>query len=124
MWLSKQMTDTPENTASQVGRVTIGGDTGAVYTDSEKRNVVLFTPGGYVWRPSAGQDVMVMKTADGTNGAVGCLSEDIPAGFETGEVYIKSKTGASVWLKNDGRITLSGRVDIDGSLFINGNEIG
>ena len=120
MWLSKRMAMQSVNTA-EVGAVTIGGEASAVMTDSEHRNVTVYTPGGYAWRPKVGEDVLVIKSGENELSILGRGAEEIE-GLAPGEVNIKSDS-ASVLLKNDGTIRLTGRIEIDGSLYLNGNEI-
>ena len=107
---------------ADIGSVTIGGDSVAVLTEGEMRRLAIAAPGGYVWRPSAGDSVLVLKTSDGESLAVGALRNESPEGMENGEVYIISKGGAAIRLKNSGKIELLGEVEIQGSLSINGRE--
>ena len=122
MWLSKQNTDTNQEMTASIGNVTISGDDIGVYTDMEHRGVTTFSPGGYFWRPRVGQNMLVIKCDEG-NCISGTEMKNIPASMAVGEVYIKSESGASIWLKNNGDIAISGNVNIEGSLSVNGNSI-
>ena len=123
MWLSRQKINQREECALQTGTVTMGSGKTAVYTDRERRGISIFAPGGYVWRPTVGQELLILKTEDGGLCASGAEVLPAPEGFADGEVYITSKGGASVWLKNDGSLYLTGAVRIDGSLYVNGTKI-
>lgn len=52
MWISEQgrRRAEPDGTAL-VGRVTLPGDPAGVYLAGERRELPVFGPGGYVWRP-------------------------------------------------------------------------
>ena len=123
MWLSEKLGSTNEPSAG-IGEVTIAGETAAVYTDAEHRSLSVFSPGGYIWRPKVGDNVLVIKCGGNEMCVAGLDQSNGPAGMEAGEVYIKSNAGASIYLKNDGRIVLGGKVYIDGSLYLNGNALG
>lgn len=45
-----------------------------------------------------------------------------PKGMQPGEVYLHAPGGVSVYLKRDGTLELRGRVDIRGSLSVNGES--
>lgn len=119
MWLSKRiMYENPEPDAATLGTVSIGGEEAAVVTDTEKRRARLIAPGGYCWQPSTSENVLVVKGNELY--LAGRLVED--AGIETGEVCIYSK-GASITLKNDGKIEVSGELWLDGDLYVNGQKM-
>ena len=120
MWLS-QRTGRGKyiNRSTDVGDITIADAQTGVMLDGELRDLGLMTPGGYVWRPKKGQDVIVIKSADGENFAAG-IPLDSAQGVVPGEVLILSDGGCQIMLKNDGSILLSGRVNINGELYING----
>ena len=128
MWLSKRSAEVPGERSAQMGGVTIGGGNVAVYTDMEQRGLELLSPGGYMWRPKVGQDVLVIKCG-GESVIAGARQSETPSEFMAGEVYIKSDGGAAVYLKNDGTIAFSGdavingTLSVQGRLFVNGNEI-
>lgn len=117
MWLSKKLTQNErQNTASaQSGTVTIEGAEPAVYTSGEQRGAKIVSPRGFFWRPTGGEKVLVIK--GGVFGEepyiVGAVQEgDSPA---AGEIRIApARGGAEIILRS------SGRVEINGSLFING----
>ena len=122
MWLSRIASERSRQSAAAVAQVTMGGSQTGVMTESEERNVPLFSPGGYIWRPSAGESLLVVKCGNEIC-AAGKESEEPPEDFAEGEVYIKSKGGASIWLKNSGDVVITGNVYIEGGLSVNGDEI-
>lgn len=122
MWLSNRKSQTAVNHPT-VGEVTIGGKKTAVYTDGEKRNVAFFAPGGYYWLPSCGQNMVVIKSEDNEVCCLDCEVTEIPIDMQEGEVYIVSNGKASLYLKNDGTVQISGDISVNGRMFINGTEI-
>ena len=122
MWLSNRRAQrTPQNTS--VGEVTIGGMNTAVYTNAEMRNAAFFSPGGYFWVPSAGQSMGVIKSEDNESYCMDRQVADLPVDMQEGEVYIVSGGNASIFLKNDGSIRITGDVSVTGRMFVNGTEI-
>ena len=117
MWISEKLRGTAEAPAACAGEVTIGGDTAAVATFGEMRGVAVCAPGGYVWRPSAGDRVLVLKS--GTGGEekyiIAADNKKLPVSVAPGEVCIYAY-GAAI------KIGSGGRVDITGELYINGEE--
>lgn len=122
MWLSNRKTQATSHQSS-IGEVTIGGMKTAVYTDGEKRNSTFFSPGGYYWLPSCGQNMVVIK---GEDNEVCCMDREVtelPVDMQEGEVYIVSAGNASLYLKNDGTVQIIGDVSVTGRMFVNGTEI-
>ena len=117
MWLSKKLTQNEmQNTASaQSGTVTVEGTEAAVYTSGEDRDVKVASPRGFFWKPRSGENVLVIKGGVFGEEAyiVGAVQQDNGT-LAAGEVRLASAGGAEIILRN------SGRVDINGSLFING----
>ena len=117
MWLSKKLAahELQDVASAQDGTVTIEGGELAVFSSGEKREVKTVGPGGYEWQPRKGEDVLIVR--GGIFGeesyAVG-VPEQAGEALEPGEVRIRSAAGAEIVLRN------SGRIDINGLLFING----
>ena len=117
MWLSKKLAahELQDVASAQDGTVTIEGGELAVFSSGEKREVKTVGPGGYEWHPCKGEDVLIVR--GGTFGeesyAVG-VPEQANEALAPGEVRIRSAAGAEIVLRN------SGRIDINGLLFING----
>ena len=111
MWLAKQQKRETEEVLPAVGAVTIGGDAPAVELDSERRDLVVYAPGGYRWRPARGQKVLVLK-ADGETCVAGAPSR---AGLEPGEVALDSAGGAGLKLDNGGNVSVTGNLVVGGT---------
>ena len=117
MWLSKKLAahELQDVASAQDGTVTIEGGELAVFSSGEKREVKTVGPGGYEWQPRKGEDVLIVR--GGIFGeesyAVG-VPEQAGEALAPGEVRIRSAAGAEIVLRN------SGRIDINGLLFING----
>ena len=117
MWLSRKLSqhEMQDVASAQGGTVTIEGEETAVFSSGEKREVKTVGPGGYEWQPCKGEDVLIVR--GGTFGeesyAVG-VPEQAGEALAPGEVRIRSAAGAEIVLHN------SGRIDINGLLFING----
>ena len=61
---------TPERTArlapippaAELGQVTLSGDPAGVSLGGERRWLPVYSPGGYCWKPAAGDRVLVLHT--------------------------------------------------------------
>ena len=72
MWMSEQRGKQPiREAAAELGTVTLGGDPAGVNLGGERRWLPVFTPGGYSWRPTVGDKVLVLKT--GSQGENPCV---------------------------------------------------
>ena len=111
MWLAKQQKRETAETVSAVGEVTISGDTPAVELDSERRNLEVYAPGGYRWRPAQGQKVLVLKA----DGAACIAGTPAPGGLEPGEIQLESAGGAKLRLDNSGTVTVTGSLAVGGT---------
>ena len=113
MWVAKKLTQNNATALSaEQGTVTIGGETAGVLTGSETRGIPVVLPGGFAWRPKSGSEVLVLKGADGEAYLLGTL-ETARDDMEDGDVCIFSD-GASICLRADGRIDISGEVSVNG----------
>lgn len=118
MWLSQKMTRPPVRTEGlSAGTVTVGGAEADVLAAEELREVSAAAPGGFAWRPSAGDNVLVMKTEGGQSCILGELRNDSPAALQNGEICLYSAGGAKIVLHNDGRIELCGVLWINGAPY-------
>ncbi|HJG87004.1 hypothetical protein [Pseudoflavonifractor capillosus] len=111
MWLSERKKGRGYG-AAMVGQATLSGDPAGAYLDAERRALAVFAPGGYVWRPAVGEEVLVLKQEGEHACVVGarCGGELNP-----GEVLIRAGQGnAAIKLGNDGTVSLVGQVLVNG----------
>lgn len=47
------------------GEVTLEGDPAGAYLDGERRQLAVYGPGGYCWKPALGDRVLVLKAGQG-----------------------------------------------------------
>lgn len=116
MWLSKKLRQgTERETAAELGVTTISGDSAAVMTRGEVRQLPVFGPLGLSWKPRNGDMVLVIQ--GGTGGQESCVAgaeqKNVPDGLEPGELCLHTEE-ASIWVRKNGR------VEIWGDLYING----
>ena len=72
MWTSERNRSLPVREApAEVGTVTLGGDPAGVSVGGERRWINVYGPGGYSWRPTSGDKVMVLKA--GAEGESPCI---------------------------------------------------
>ena len=113
MWISEKASQSRmrSGTMAGVGPVTIGGAEPAVLLSGENRSLRILTPGGVQWQPKAGEQVMVLETADGERLILGAVSESGMA-LADGELCL-SCGGVRLKLTADG-------IYITGALYLNG----
>ena len=73
------------------GEVTLEGDPAGAYLDGERRQLAVYGPGGYCWKPVLGDRVLVLKAGQG--GESPCVAGKRQGEAETlgaGEVSISS----------------------------------
>ena len=87
MWISRRK-ETRQTERAQVGNVTVEGRLVGAMLDGERRDLPVYGPGGYVWRPSQGQEVLVVKAgADGEQPCVAGARGSLEVNLAPGEVY-------------------------------------
>lgn len=113
MWISRRAwPESKREALAEGGEVTVEEQVG-VYAEGERRGLPVYGPGGYRWRPCAGEQVLVLKLGqDGEQPCVAGSAIDLDS-ISAGDVEIYTE-GARI------RLSKEGRVDIDGQLFING----
>lgn len=127
MWLSKKLAANQqleqEGAAADMGITTIAGSAASVMTRGEQRDLAVFSPGGVLWQPQVGDTVLVIQ------GGMGCQencvvaaepSAQAPEGMAPGELYLYSSGGASIYLKGDGSVAVTGPVTVTGDLRVSG----
>ncbi len=119
MWLSRRTeAGRRREAAVQVGSVTLPGDPAGAVLDGERRDMPVYGPGGCVWRPAQGQEVLVVKA--GTDGEQPCVAGvrcRADWNLAPGELLLYSG-GASVYLSNSGVIAMSGDVRVNGKRVV------
>ena len=112
MWISKKITSiNSKNPYALVGKVTqFSNNSVCAENEVEFRDLPVFCPYGIVSIPTTGSKVFLIPTSSGYlySGALTQNHENLAAG----EIGLYSYGGASLVLKNDGRV------------LVNGNEIG
>lgn len=101
--------------AAELGCVTLGGDPAGVSLGGERRWIGVYGPGGYSWRPTAGDKVLVLKA--GAEGEAPCLL-GVPqeeAELKPGEVRITGGE-SSIFLGQE-------RLELEGELYLNGQTL-
>ena len=119
MWTSERNRNLPvREAAAELGTVTLGGDPAGVSLGGERRWLVVYSPGGYSWRPTAGDKVLVLKAgAEGESPCVlGTVQEpEGDAPLRPGEVRLKGG-GSAIHLGQD-------RLELSGQLYLNGQSL-
>ena len=122
MWTSERNRNlSVGEAAAEVGTVTLGGDPAGVSLGGERRWINVYGPGGYNWRPTSGDKVMVLKA--GAEGESPCIlgttqeAEDLKPGeirlkgvdcdlfLGQGEVAMNSQAGTLVLGQNGLEVT-------------------
>jgi len=148
MWTSERSRRLAvEEPAAELGTVTLGGDPAGVSLGGERRWLTVYSPGGYSWRPTSGEKVLVLKA--GAEEESPCVLGTVQGNRELkpGEVHLEGGESAvflgqagleltggesaaqllrdRLELKNgEGKLTLKGgRTDLTGELYINGKSL-
>ena len=128
MWISKTIAARQraewEGAAADMGVTTIGGGSASVMTKGEQRNLEVFAPGGLIWQPQAGDTVLVVK--GGTGGQEQCVvaastAAGGPEKLVPGELFLYSCGKASIYLRADGSIVITGNTAVKGNWVIEGD---
>lgn len=115
MWTSERdRRPRAEEPAAELGTVTLGGDPAGVSLGGERRWLTVYGPGGYSWRPTAGDKVLVLKA--GAEGEVPCILGTAQAGdgLKPGEVRLSG---------GESSIRLGQRLELGGELYLNGSSL-
>lgn len=123
MWLSQQTKPPLPTSDADLGVTTIAGTSVGVMTRGEVRSLPIYGPGGYIWMPESGAEVLVVKGGPGgeEHCVAGMRQQEPPRGMKPGEIRIQGPSGSFVYLRQNGDIELTGRqISIQGALFING----
>lgn len=118
MWTSDRRRDRQRSWALETGEVTVPGNPAGVYLSGERRQLAVYSPGGYAWQPALGQQVLVLKA--GSEQEEGCLvagRQEQISDLGPGEVCLFSQGGAKVTLNGRGQIRLEGQLMINSLSF-------
>lgn len=118
MWTSERSRNLPVREApAEIGTVTLGGDPAGVSLGGERRWLPVYAPGGYSWRPTSGDKVLVLKA--GAEGESPCILGTVQGETELkpGEVMLKG--GDSFVHLGQERLTLGGEVYVNGRSLYN-----
>lgn len=112
MWLTSFMAkNIKDNPAATAGSVTDSrGSRVEVEASGKHRDVPVVSPFGVVCVPPLGEQAVMVHTAMG-DACVGVVQAE-DASLEPGEIMLRSAGGATLVLKNNGRV------------FVNGKELG
>lgn len=132
MWTSERSRNlSVGEPAAELGTITLGGDPAGVSLGGERRWLSVYGPGGYNWRPTSGDRVLVLKA--GAEGESPCIlgttqdAEDLKPGevrltgpesslhLGQGQVSLTSGT-CSMSLGGEG-------LDLAGGLRVNGQPL-
>lgn len=117
MWLSNPKQQPAAEEPGEIGQVTVGGNPAGVYLAGERRNVPIFAPGGYHWRPAPGDAVLVMKAgAERAPCLVGKEETDQRVRLKPGEILLSAHPSAGILLGTDGSIRLFGVIFHNGAV--------
>lgn len=132
MWTSERSRNLPvREAAAELGTVTLGGDPAGVSLGGERRWLAVYSPGGYSWRPTAGDKVMVLKA--GAEGESPCILGTVQSGGElkAGEVRLNGgvcevmlgQEGLKLTNGNGGLELRDSRTELTGDIYINGKTL-
>ena len=115
MWTSERRLERRAEESAALGQVTLGGDPAGVFLGGERRWLPVYSPGGYCWRPGAGDRVLVVQAGDGRESRCITGRRQAEKELEPGEVRISGGTG--------GVRLYSGGTDLTGEVSINGQGL-
>ena len=122
MWMARGQQETRlQEPGAEWGEVTLSGETVGVSLAGERRRVRVCLPGGYHWVPDRGETVLVVKS--GPEEAPCVVGGQVEESIRPGEVWISVAPGAGIRLTKEGTIQLQGRVEVEGSLWLQGQEV-
>ena len=95
---------------------TIAGKRVGVVTRGAVRELPVYGPGGYVWLPENGAEVLVIKGGPGGEEqcVAGLRQEEPPRGMKPGEIRIQGPGGTAIYFKENGMVDIRGLLTING----------
>ena len=126
MWTSQRDRNLRvQEPAAEMGTITMGGDPAGVSLGGERRWLNVYGPGGYSWRPTSGDKVLVLKAgAEGDSPCILGTTQDAED-LKPGEVRL---TGMECSLHlGQGQVEVTGGKNSmslgQGGLAINGQSL-
>ena len=117
MWTSERRRELPvREPAAELGEVTLGGDPAGVSLGGERRGLEVYGPGGYCWRPAAGEKVLVLKAGPEGESPYILGVRQGGGGLLPGEVQLPGGGGAA-------SVRLGRRLDLNGPIWVNGQTL-
>lgn len=117
MWTSSQRKNAGVQLqgGANLGVVTAAGNENGVALGTERRWLRVMAPGGYRWKPKAGEQVLVLKLGqDGESACILACPEQEGDDLLPGEVELQAE-GCALKLNNNGAVELRGDVWINGT---------
>lgn len=108
MWLSRQKAPAVQEAAGGEMGTVADPETSQVVTQTQSVALPVLGPGGFCWRPQAGQRVLV------SDGAVVAGETVCPVALQPGECCLFAP-GCSIHLTALGEIRIQGRVLVNGT---------
>lgn len=120
MWLSKRReAEVKEEPSVQVGSMSLVGASLGVYLAGERRNVGLVAPGGYHWKPSPNDAVLVVSAGEeGCPCIVGTEEQAGGRSLQPGEVWISVNGNSGIYIQQNGRVNLMGDIYLNGKPLV------
>ena len=107
MWLMNYITKNSITAPkAEKGGVKSSGNTVSVDSSEEQRGIYCSMPFGFASGVPVGEAAGVLPLANGEV-SLGVLAKNVE--LDEGEVMLSSKGGASIVLKNDGRVLINGK---------------
>lgn len=115
MWIADRRESRRTEESAALGQVTLGGDPAGVFAGGERRWLPVYAPGGYRWRPQAGEKVLVVQAGQGHEAPCVVGARQSEGELEPGEVRLTGGTG--------GVRLYSGGVELTGGVKVNGQSL-
>lgn len=96
---------------AEIGVVTLGGDPAGVVLGGERRWLPVYGPGGYRWRPSGGDRVLVLKA--GSEGELPCVIGVAQNGSDLQAGEVRLGQGEGMISMKDAAVCLLGEVQVN-----------
>ena len=118
MWTSERSRrPLVQEAAVETGEVTLGGEQAGVILGGERRWAALCCPGGYAWRPAAGDRVLVLKAGGEQESPFILGVETDGSDLAPGEVRLSG--GSSTLRLGSGGLELNGNIRVNGMTLEN-----